>query len=89
MACDKHRPDCSSSSAAALRSVAFTSVAANLSAVTGGILVFSEPIGSGPLAIGARLVAFCMVVAGAPLMPSHPAEQREPDFITTPIRDTA
>ncbi|MGZ4351635.1 MAG: hypothetical protein ACXVRX_14040, partial [Solirubrobacteraceae bacterium] len=44
--------------------IAFTSVAANLAAVIGGILVFGEPIGSGPLAIGARLVAFCLVIAG-------------------------
>jgi len=69
--------------------IAFTSVAANLSAVIGGILVFGEPIGSGPLAIGARLVAFGMVIAGAALMPSHPAELREPDTGTPPIGDTA
>jgi drug/metabolite transporter (DMT)-like permease len=69
--------------------IAFTSVAANLSAVVGGILVFGEPIGSGPLAIGARLVAFGMVIAGAALMPSHPAELREPDTRTPPIGDTA
>jgi drug/metabolite transporter (DMT)-like permease len=69
--------------------IAFTSVAANLSAVIGGILVFGEPIGSGPLAIGARLVAFGMVIAGAALMPSHPAELREPDTRTPPIGDTA
>jgi hypothetical protein len=31
-------------------------VAANLSAIVGGILVFDERIGSGPLAIGARLL---------------------------------
>jgi drug/metabolite transporter (DMT)-like permease len=66
--------------------IAFTSVAANLAAVIGGILVFGEPIGSGPLAIGARLVAFGMVIAGAALMPSHPAEQREPDISTAAIK---
>jgi hypothetical protein len=64
-------------------------VAANLSAVIGGILVFGEPIGSGPLAIGARLAAFCLVIAGAALMPSHPAEQRQPDTGTRPIRGPA
>jgi hypothetical protein len=47
-----------------------TSVAANLAAIIGGILVFHEPIGSGPLEIGARFVAFCLVIAGAALMPA-------------------
>jgi drug/metabolite transporter (DMT)-like permease len=68
--------------------IAYTSVAANLSAIIGGILVFGEPVGSGPLAIGARLIAFCLVIAGAALMPSHPAEQREPEASPGPIRGT-
>jgi drug/metabolite transporter (DMT)-like permease len=63
--------------------IAYTSVAANLSAVIGGILVFGEPIGSGPLAIGARLIAFCLVIAGAGMMPSRHAEQPEPDATST------
>jgi drug/metabolite transporter (DMT)-like permease len=50
--------------------IALTSVAANLSAILGGILVFHEPIGSGPVAIGARMLAFCLVIAGAALMPA-------------------
>jgi drug/metabolite transporter (DMT)-like permease len=50
--------------------IAVTSVAANLVAIIGGILVFHEPIGSGPLATGARFVAFCLVIAGAALMPA-------------------
>ncbi len=50
--------------------IAITSVAANLGAIIGGILVFSEPIGSGPLAIAARALAFCFVIAGAALMPA-------------------
>jgi drug/metabolite transporter (DMT)-like permease len=58
--------------------IALTSVAANLAAILGGILVFDEPIGSGPLQIGARLIAFCLVIVGAALMPTH-AEQLEPD----------
>ena len=58
--------------------IALTSVAANLAAILGGILVFDEPIGSGPLQIGARLLAFCLVIIGAALMPTH-AEQLEPD----------
>jgi drug/metabolite transporter (DMT)-like permease len=50
--------------------IALTSVAANLAAILGGIIVFHEPIGSGPLGIGARFVAFCLVIAGAALVPA-------------------
>jgi hypothetical protein len=49
---------------------ALTSVAANLAAIIGGILVFHEPIGSAPVEIGARFLAFCLVIAGAALMPA-------------------
>jgi drug/metabolite transporter (DMT)-like permease len=49
--------------------IALTSVAANLAAVIGGVLVFHEPIGSGALAIAGRFIAFCLVIAGAALMP--------------------
>jgi drug/metabolite transporter (DMT)-like permease len=58
--------------------IALTSVAANLAAIAGGILVFHEPIGSGPLAIGARAVAFAFVITGAALMPVHHAGPRDP-----------
>jgi drug/metabolite transporter (DMT)-like permease len=54
--------------------IAFTSVAANLAAVIGGILVFGEPTGSGAPAIGARCLAFWLVIAGAALMPVHGAD---------------
>ena len=50
--------------------IALTSVTANLTAILGGILVFHEPIGSGPLGISARFIAFCLVIAGAALMPA-------------------
>jgi drug/metabolite transporter (DMT)-like permease len=50
--------------------IALTSVAANLAAILGGILVFHDPIGSDAPAIGARLLAFCLVIAGAALMPA-------------------
>lgn len=49
--------------------IALTSVAANLAAILGGILVFHDPIGSGPAGIAARFLAFCLVIAGAALMP--------------------
>jgi drug/metabolite transporter (DMT)-like permease len=54
----------------AIEVIAITSVAANLSAILGGILVFGEPIGSGAVGIIGRLLAFCLVVAGAALVPA-------------------
>lgn len=53
----------------AVEVIALTSVAANLAAIVGGIIVFHDPIGSGPAGITARLLAFCLVIAGAALMP--------------------
>jgi drug/metabolite transporter (DMT)-like permease len=54
----------------AVEVIAITSVAANLSAILGGILVFGEPIGNGAPQIIARLLAFCLVIAGAALVPA-------------------
>jgi hypothetical protein len=45
-------------------------VAANLAAILGGILVFGEPIGSGALGVTARVLAFCLVIVGAALVPA-------------------
>ena len=45
-------------------------MAANLTAILGGILVFYEPIGSGALEITARFLAFCLVITGAAVMPA-------------------
>jgi drug/metabolite transporter (DMT)-like permease len=53
----------------AIEVIAITSVAANLSAIVGGVLVFGEPIGSGAVGIIFRLLAFCLVIAGAALVP--------------------
>ena len=50
--------------------IAFTSVAANLAAITGGVLVFRDSIGIGAPAIVARVTAFGLVIAGAALMPA-------------------
>jgi drug/metabolite transporter (DMT)-like permease len=50
--------------------IALTSVAANLIAIFGGIIVFHDPIGSGTPGITARFLAFCLVIAGAALMPA-------------------
>ncbi len=50
--------------------IAITSVAANLSAILGGILVFGESIGSGGVGVTARVLAFGLVIAGAALVPA-------------------
>jgi drug/metabolite transporter (DMT)-like permease len=50
--------------------IALTSVAANVSAILGGILVFGDPIGSNALEIIARSSAFALVIAAAGLMPA-------------------
>ncbi len=54
----------------AVEVIAFTSVAANLAAIIGGVLVFHDPIGSGSVAITGRFLAFSLVIAGAALMPA-------------------
>jgi hypothetical protein len=54
----------------AIEVIAITSVAANLSASVGGVLVFGEPIGSGPVGIIGRLLPFGLVIAGAALVPA-------------------
>jgi drug/metabolite transporter (DMT)-like permease len=56
--------------------IAFTSVAGNLIAISGGILVFHDSIGHGPLQITGRVIAFCLVIAGAALMPAHHHRER-------------
>jgi hypothetical protein len=62
----------------AVEVIALTSIAANLTAIMGGILVFRDPIGTGSVAIAARLIAFCLVVAGAALMPAPLRAARQP-----------
>jgi drug/metabolite transporter (DMT)-like permease len=68
----------------AVEVIAITSVAANLGAIVGGILVFHEPIGSGPAGITARFFAFCFVIAGAALMPAP--MRAAPDAASAPAR---
>jgi hypothetical protein len=53
-------------------------VAANLTAIIGGILVFRDPIGTGPVAISGRMIAFALVVAGAALIPAPVRAARRP-----------
>jgi hypothetical protein len=58
--------------------IAFTSVAANLAAILGGILVFRDPIGIGAPAIVGRVIAFGLVIAGAAFMPGPVRAGRAP-----------
>jgi drug/metabolite transporter (DMT)-like permease len=53
----------------AVEVIVLTSVAANIAAIFGGILVFQESIGKGPVAIVARVTAFSLVIVGGALMP--------------------
>jgi drug/metabolite transporter (DMT)-like permease len=50
--------------------IALTSVAANLTAIVGGILIFRDPVGTGALEITGRMFAFCLVIVGAALIPA-------------------
>jgi multidrug transporter EmrE-like cation transporter len=50
--------------------IAITSVAANMSAILAGVVVFGDPMGSDALEVIARTVAFVMVLGGAALMPA-------------------
>jgi drug/metabolite transporter (DMT)-like permease len=62
--------------------ITLTSVAANLAAIAGGILVFGDRIGSGALASAAGTTALLLVICGAALMPgpvragARPAQPR-------------
>jgi hypothetical protein len=58
--------------------IAFTSVAANLTAIVGGILVFRDPVGTGAVAIVGRMLAFVLVIGGAALMPAPMRTGRAP-----------
>ena len=50
--------------------IAITSVAANLTAIVGGVLVFRDPVGTGAFEITVRMLAFVLVLMGAALIPA-------------------
>jgi hypothetical protein len=50
--------------------ITLTAVSANLISIGGGILVFGDSVGDGPLAIAARCIAFAAVIAAVAVMPS-------------------
>ncbi len=53
----------------AISVIALSSIAANVSAILGGVLVFGDPMGSGAVEVVARSLAFAAVIAAAALMP--------------------
>jgi drug/metabolite transporter (DMT)-like permease len=61
----------------AIQVIALSTIASNVAAVLGGIVVFDDPVGGDVLAVTARIVAFAAVIAAAALMPS-PGAQRTP-----------
>jgi drug/metabolite transporter (DMT)-like permease len=50
--------------------IAVTSVAANMSSILAGVLVFGDPMGREPLEVTARIAGFVLVLVGAVLMPA-------------------
>jgi hypothetical protein len=50
--------------------ITLTSIAANCSAILGGVLVFGDPLGSGAFDITLRVVAFGSLIGAAALMPA-------------------
>jgi drug/metabolite transporter (DMT)-like permease len=72
----------------AIKVIALTSVAANVGAIVGGVIVFHDSIGAGPLAIIARISAFGLVVGGAALMPG-PVRNAPAAAASPPVAATA
>jgi hypothetical protein len=54
----------------AIAVITLSSVSANLASVAGGIAVFGDPMGTDPLAIAARSIAFAAVIAAAIVLPA-------------------
>jgi hypothetical protein len=50
--------------------IAVTSVAANLTAIVAGLVVFGDPLGNDVLVIGVRIAAFALILVGAALIPA-------------------
>jgi len=50
--------------------LAVTSVAANLTAIVAGLVVFGDPLGNDVLVIGVRIAAFALILVGAALIPA-------------------
>jgi drug/metabolite transporter (DMT)-like permease len=70
--------------------IAVTSVAANMSSIVAGMVVFGDPLGDDFLVVAARLTAFVLVLVAAALMPAPVRageamnQLRDERFETTP-----
>jgi drug/metabolite transporter (DMT)-like permease len=60
---------------AAIQVIAISSIAANVAAIVGGVLVFGDPVGNDALAVVARSAAFIAVIAAAAFLPAPRAPQ--------------
>jgi hypothetical protein len=66
--------------------IALTSVAANMTTIAAGPLIFREPVPSGALALGLRLLAFVLVIGAAALTPPPSAAGSSGDgAISSPV----
>jgi hypothetical protein len=52
--------------------IVVSSIAVNVAAITGGVLVFGDPVGSDALSVVARSAAFAAVIVAAALIPAAP-----------------
>jgi hypothetical protein len=52
--------------------IVVSSIAVNVAAITGGVLVFGDPVGSNALSVVARSAAFAAVIVAAALIPAAP-----------------
>jgi hypothetical protein len=52
--------------------IVVSSIAVNVAAITGGVLVFGDPVGSNPLSVITRSAAFAAVIVAAALIPAAP-----------------
>jgi drug/metabolite transporter (DMT)-like permease len=64
--------------AAPIAVIALTSVAANVSAILGGIIVFGDPVGGDAAQGVARCAAFALVIGATALMPAPLADRTRP-----------
>jgi hypothetical protein len=60
---------------AAIQVIALSSIAANVAAIVGGVIVFGDPVGADALGIVARSAAFVAVIAAAALLPAPRASR--------------
>jgi len=58
--------------------IVVSSIAVNVAAITGGVLVFGDPVGSNALAVITRSAAFAAVIVAAALIPAAPRPAATP-----------